>query len=319
MKIYTKTNFLSRIQSSLGALIVLSALTVPVSVFAEDESGIELDLNFVSNYVWRGEDYFVGKPAQENEVPGAHSGAIAFQPSLTFYTPLEGFYVNIWSSYALQDRGDVDANKDGFSGDADQANICTQTIDGAANPDYIAGAVCEQNGLRRRDEVDYTFGYEGESRIGTIGFGVLRYTFTHVKGSDRTDLTDTEFFFTYSPSGDIISGLYFNIYTGSATEYHQVGYGYDIGLTDDIELNLDVAAGYQTQANFSGWRDITGSAGVSIASFYASWNFANRVSSEFFDTDSNPEDFKVADPETGELEALPRTLWWISVGYVLEF
>ncbi len=288
----------------LCGVALLSSVLLPRVVEAQedDNAGVDVELVLVSNYVWRGEDIFADKAAQNKEVPGAHTGEWAFQPSITFYTPTDGLYFNIWLSYALASRADKDI--DGIDEcDADP---------GTEAPD------CEENGLARSDEIDYTIGYESESRIGTVGFGLVSYSYPNPKGKGPSD---TELFFSYSPAGPIASNLYVNIassFGGGDEEYdyYQIGYGHAFGLSDDMELELDIAAGYQVQQGLSAWKDYTGSVGLAMYNFHFGFNMVVRGSPHFYDTDDdNGGDFKVAHPTSGELEALPRTLWWLSLAY----
>ena len=313
----TSKNLLKSGLRALTTALLFSIMFVPGTVNAqEDASGIDLELAIVSNYVFRGEDLFTSKAAQDEKVPGAHTGAPAFQPSITFNMPTEGFYFNLWTSYAMTNRADKDVDGNGYKGNDCEFNSDAGEFDSA--PD---GEECEQNGLARYDEVDYTFGYESEGRIGTVGFGIVAYTYP----SSQTDgSSETELFFDYSPSNDMLSGLYIHLVTSinqdiDEYQYYQFGYAYDFEISNDIAVNFDIAAGYQTQFEASGWRDVTASLGVSTLGFSVSYNITQRITNEFFDYDDDEADFKVEDPGTGELKELPRNLWWVYVGYEVSF
>ena len=311
-----KGAFYKQAQSILALALMSLGLALPASLGAQDkdEASVELEIAVVSNYVWRGENIFADKAAQDNEVPSASTGAPAFQPSITFYPEAEGLYFNIWVSRALSARSDKDINDDG------EVTIGEDCLLDATDPADPVDLVCEDNGLARSDEVDYTLGYEKESNIGTVGFGILNYSYVHHKGKS---FSDTEIFFSYSPAGDILSNLYLNVYSAvrDTTDYYQIGYGYELELSDDLGLSFDIAAGYQIDENIDGWKDITGSVGVSAYGIDLSLNAASRGNSKFYDEseDGNYGDFKTEDPETGELKDIPKTLMWLYVGYTHEF
>ncbi len=319
--------------------------TLPSSVMAQenyeddesgDESSIELNASFVSNYVWRGENIFGARADQTGKLPTATTGYAAFQPNVTFYQP-GGWYFDIWASYAMGHRNDVDANEDG-----------TIDLDG------------EANGLQRSDEVNYTIGHEQETRIGTVGFGVLHYIYPKLNPRVTTFATDpntgdlfldsdgnpyigsatevktfpdTEIFFSYSPPGEYTSGIYVNLFSAliAEYEYYQIGYAYDFELGESLNLNFDIALGYQISQDAiseeigtygyvvqkSGLKDTTMTIGIDTHGFNVGIGVAVRGQSEFYDYEGDKTDFQVTDPEseTNELEDLPRALYWLYLGY----
>ena len=302
--------------ASVSLMSLCLALAIPLGAQDRDDSSVELELAVVSNYVWRGDNIFQEKAAQDGKPASTDSsGAPAFQPSITFYPGAEGWYFNIWASYAISARKDKDTNKDGVIElvDADGKDPC--------GDDYAGATTCETNGLRHADEIDYTLGYEKESRIGTVGFGLLNYSYSNHLHRDHSD---TEIFFAYSPQGEVLSGLYLNLYSGlrSTNDYYQLGYGYELEMSGDTSLSFDIAAGYAIQKNKEGLKDYTGSVGLSTYGIDISLNFAMRVRSEFYDDgegDAKPHDFKTFDSDTGEYHDIPKMLQWLYVGYTQEF
>ncbi len=290
-------------------LTLLLLLLLPFGLAAqEDEASVDLNFNVVSGYVFRGDD-LTGVPfaAQEEMLPESASiSTPTFQPDITFNTPLTGLYFNIWLSWALTGRDDVDLDKDGEA---------------------------EENGLKRFDEVDYTIGYESESRVGTVGFGIVSYIYS---GTANKDATLNEIFFTYSPPGPVwLSNLGFAAYStmnggaGDETDYYQLAYGFDIELTYDLSLYLEANAAYQVEQSKDGLHDYGFVVAADFAGFSLALNAAFRHDLEFFDhsdyftyvEDANGEtDYdKVIDPDsaTGEEGDIPSLVWWISLGYSL--
>ena len=156
---------------------------------------------------------------------------------------------------------------------------------------------CDANGLARSDEIDYTLGYEKESRIGTVGFGILNYTYPYHRGKSASD---TELFFSYSPAGDMLSNLYLNIYSGivSADDYYQVGYAYELELSSDVSLSFDAAAGYAIGENVEGWKDFTGAVVLSAHGIDIGFNASVRGLSEFYDDDEDEKIQRISRPQT---------------------
>ena len=165
-------------------------LIVPYSgLFAQDdEAFIELDLQLVSSYVWRGENYSDYKAYQKGEVPSSTILSPTFQPSITFFMDNKTYF-SIWASYALESRDD--------------------------SPDY------GDYGLKRNDEVDYILGHFVENpRLGNLEVGIEHFTFVYHKNEETTSNNDelvhgsrsaseTEIFFIYSLPGEFLSNFFF--------------------------------------------------------------------------------------------------------------
>ncbi len=373
--------------SAFGLLLTLTS----APVFAEDELpdvNVDVGLNFVSNYIFRGADLHANRAVQKGESYGSHTGEWAFQPTITFNTP-SGLFFNIWGSFATAGRGDVDtdyriqtAPGAASIGTADQIPGDAPTIVGALPTtleDFIkqdakvGGAVPgfykEANGLERADEIDLTIGYSTSTKEGNIGFGLIHYTGPNPETKSAFVQT-TEVYLTYALP--FLTDLTFAYYTDTEAfndnNYYNVAYGSSLGLTDDLSLSYKVAAGYGVQDRLSGWQDVTGSIGISFSGFTVGFNYVVRPDTRFLETvqgddaisltnfnapaeligKSNRADGLVADPArtngpinayiNGEIQnainrnlpaglpvsytytytprqKLPRTLWFVNVGY----
>lgn len=362
-------------------------LATEVAESAGDEelpdASIDVDLAFVSNYVFRGDDLFVNRANQKGESFGSHTGEVAFQPSVTFNTPVEGLYFNIWGSFAMFGRDDVDTDQlvqtapggtdvlaGAGLGEPQAANIVNAA---GGSPDAIAtaalttnketgglpGYYAETNGLKRLDELDFTIGYAADTKIGSMGFGVVVYTFPYISNGQTLTGGTEEFFVSYALP--FLPELSLSTYVDvtSSVMYHNLAFGSGIEIADGISLDYGAGVGYGNgylAKRVQGIQDVSGSIGVSLYGFSIAYNIAYRPNLEFFDTDSgnldsanwlnggsSAGDGLVADPArtTGPVNSfvnstintnlaanpqtagytytprqkLPKTLWWISVGY----
>jgi len=77
----------------------------------EPESSISIDQAIVTNYVWRGADQYPEYARQKGRKLGGHTGALSYQPSITFGPPSTGLSFNIWGNYALEGRRDRDMDR----------------------------------------------------------------------------------------------------------------------------------------------------------------------------------------------------------------
>ncbi len=334
------------------------------------EGSVDVDLAFVSNYVFRGTDFFTNRASQKGESYGAHTGAWAFQPSINFNTPVEGLYFNIWGSFAMEGRSDQDTDgllQTGPSGDSIEPtevwtnaafpSLTTPLDDLGAFPGYYR----EENGLDRLDEVDMTIGYEADTTVGYMGFGIVNYMQPNTRAKSGFALT--EIFVSYALP--FLPDLSLTMYseTDSSEQYYNLSYGSSFDIADGISLDYGVGVGYGVWENLKGVQDVTGSIGISAYGFYLAYNFAVRPNIAFheqllgedsygeavpawIDGESTYGDGLVADPSlnNGVLNAavngaignflnattmgtsgrtysytprqkMPRTLWWLSVGY----
>jgi len=93
--------------------IRMLVLLFPVMLMAQEEpsSSITIDNTFASGYVWRGADQYPEYARQKGKKQGAHTGALSYQPSITFNPPSSGLSFNIWGNFAMQGREDRDMDK----------------------------------------------------------------------------------------------------------------------------------------------------------------------------------------------------------------
>lgn len=174
--------------SAFGLLLTLTS----APVFAEDELpdvNVDVGLNFVSNYIFRGTDLHANRAVQKGEQYGSHTGEWAFQPTVTFNTP-SGLFFNIWGSFATAGRKDADtdlrfqtspggaalATDPGAIRSAYSAVTLSQALTQDKRVGTIPGFYKEANGLERADEIDLTIGYSTSTKEGNFGFGLIHYT-----------------------------------------------------------------------------------------------------------------------------------------------
>lgn len=307
---------------TLAKRFVIAAMFAPATLYAQSEElppgGVDVSMQFVSNYVWRGYDLYENYARQNNRAYGSASGAVAFQPSVTFATPVEGLYANIWASIAMQGRDDVDTDQllqtgPGLSGNnADGAvqgvNLATLTREsgGAISVDTLLasymtlmttagldtlektatgvkapGFYKEENGLKRSDEVDLTIGYERETSAGTIGFGFVTYIKPNPVNS--TPSPSSEVFVTYGLP-DALS--FFSVGIFGDIELHTLY----VPLTIEYQPEpffFSLTAGYGVQPGLNNWQDVTAGVGVEIAGFNIGLYAVYRPHLAFFDPDTS--------------------------------
>ena len=101
-------------KKNLLVAVTVSMLSLPI--FAEPaaptpalpDGGVDLNLTFATNYVWRGADIYANNYKQKGEMYGSFNTPGAFQPSLTFKTAVDGLTFSIWGSFAMSGRHDRD-------------------------------------------------------------------------------------------------------------------------------------------------------------------------------------------------------------------
>lgn len=285
-----------------------------VAPAADDElpdASIDVDLAFVSGYVFRGDDLFVSRADQKGQSYGSHTGEIAFQPSITFNTPVEGLSFNIWASFAMFGRNDVDVDQviqtapagsdvlAGASGPGQVAAIASAVGTGStavttalgSNKETggLPGYYAELNGLKRLDELDYTIDYSRDTKVGTIGFGFVAYTFATISNSATKSAGAEEIFVSYALP--FLPDLSLSAHTDidSSVAYYNLSYGSGLDITDGISLDYGAGVGYGSGyagKRVQGIQDVTGSVGITAYGFNVTYNVAYRPNLEFFDTDT---------------------------------
>ena len=261
MKNFNNTSSCFSMKRLACSLLLFTLLVLPTATWSQDSDddgwGVGINVNFVSTYVFRGDDLFTDWRVEDDRLLNF---PMAIQPDLTFYTPIEGLYFNIWASVAFASRDD--------------------------------SAEGEEDGLARADEIDYSIMYETERGIGSFTFGVLAYTYLYDDGKTPSDF---EVHFSYSPSaewipgigGDLLSGLYLSIYSTIVTanndggldsgEYFQFGYGYEYEIIENISTFVDLSIGVGVYDGFAGLQNLDASIGASAYGATLSVHYALRM------------------------------------------
>jgi len=200
-------------KKKLKKIAMVITLFSGFTVFAQEGSevskpSVDISLAISTNYIWRGYDLYVAKFDAKSKEHGALNIGPSFQPSLTFYTPVEGLSFNMWMAYALSARDDKD------------------------------GA------LRALDEVDYTVSYEFENKVGSWSSAYVIYTYpTTVAGSLVNNYS--ELVFGYGAALPLSPSLSTAVTTdngGGSTAYYSAGISHAIesgALSIEPSLSLN--------------------------------------------------------------------------------
>ena len=275
------------------------------------EPSIDVDATVVSDYVFRGVDLFENKFRQDGEKITGLNVAPAFQPSVNFNLD-NGFYFNVWTSFALTGREDVDTDGLYQTGPASSTTTSASLLEAAitnsstkidavtaaatpTNPisalaggSYQApGLYNETNGLRRLDEVDLTLGYSVDSKLGTMSGGIINYVLPNtLKGVTGVDQYQ-EVFVGFEPAA--LPGLGITYYaemnggTAQGGTYTYIGYGYDIEVNDNFTVGLSTGAGYATANGYQGWKNVDAGVSFGFGNFSLGINAAYRPNFEFLE------------------------------------
>ena len=290
-------------------IVLLVALSwIPLAqrpVFAA-ETLMEYGVDLVSNYVFRGDDLFVAKFAEDKEPQGGFNTAPALQPSLTFLAP-GGFSLGLWGSFALTNR------------DRDDPNTVVSEAD-----------------LGSLDELDITLDYSWENPLGSFSAGYVVYTLTNPRGGANLD----EIFFSWGlPFMEALGPTLSHAAAASGTGHYTA---FSIGGGNALSWGVSVGLGKRempsgtgspvetTEAGspshkheipgsdsttiVTGIQDITANVGYAFGDFSLSLTVANRPKALLHDFDGLP-DGKFTDPKTGNLEAIPGNLIWLTFSY----
>ncbi|EHQ08485.1 hypothetical protein [Leptonema illini] len=279
------------------------------------EPGIDFTADVVSNYVFRGVDVHSKKFEQDGKSYGSFNTAPAFQPSLTFNFA-EGWSLNIWGSFALTGRNDVDI--DGLlqlgagdttssvatsylaqlaAGNIDLATIDTTDMAGMADiirdPSVAPGFYKEQNGLKRNDEIDVTLSYSTDSKLGALTGGIVSYNYTNISQHTASNI---EMFAGFAPA--ILPDLSFTTYVDVATPgysgstYNYLSYSVSLEMGKDISLDIVPGVGYATDTslNIQGWKNANLPITLNLGGFHIGVTGVYRMDTRFFEGDSSKSD-----------------------------
>lgn len=280
------------------------------------EPGIDFTADVVSNYVFRGEDVHSNKFVQDGKSYGSFNTAPAFQPSLTFNFA-EGWSLNIWGSFALTGRNDVDTDgllqqgagdttsqvaKDYFdglkNGNLDLVTIITtgtagQEADIIRDPSIAPGFYKEENGLKRNDEIDVNLSYSTDSKPGALTGGIVSYNYTNT--SQQTD-SNIEMFAGFAPA--VLPDLSFTTYIDVATPeysgstYNYLSYSVSLEMGKDISLDIVPGVGYATDTSLKiqGWKNADLPITLNLGGFHIGVTGVYRMDTRFFEDDSSKSD-----------------------------
>ncbi|MEQ9363823.1 MAG: hypothetical protein RIF32_06255 [Leptospirales bacterium] len=294
-----KITILSLLLALLSFPLYAQDDVIDVAPAAEDElpdASIDVDLAFVSNYVFRGTDLYTNRAQQEKKAVGEHTGALSFQPSININTPVEGLYFNLWGNFAMEGRSDQDVDQRLQTGPdttavtpgAAQTTYSTATVGDYLGQNAEAGTLPgyynELNGLDRLDELDLTIGYGADTKVGTIGFGFVSYQQPNTKAKAGFALNEVFVSYALPFLTDLSLSLYSDI--ASSNQYYNLGYGSGVDIADGISLDYGVGVGYGVKADLKGIQDVTGSVGVTLYGFSVAYNFSVRPDLRFHDGDA---------------------------------
>jgi hypothetical protein len=196
------------IGAALAALLVLMAGTAAAQ--------LSFQVDTMSRYIWRGFDLFA-----------PNNGA--FQPSATYTFGDSGFSANVWTSFALGDRGIY----------------------------------------RYDDEIDLTLTYAFKTpEAYSLSVGMIHYGWYFDRHFTLRNSTTQEFFVTAGlPTAFLQPNLsvYYDVTMGTGL-YACLKVGQVVPLAENLPLNLSAALGYNSRQwiDSSGFSDLTIGAALPI-------------------------------------------------------
>lgn len=272
------------------------------------EPGIDFTADVVSNYIFRGGDVHFNKFNQDGKAHSSFNMAPAFQPSLTFKFA-EGWSLNIWGSFAMVGRADVDTDEllqlgagdstsaiatgyaAGFApgGSLDIASLIATNYTVDANtikePNKAPGYYNEANGLRRNDEVDITLSYSTSSKLGTMTGGIISYNYTNISQQLASDI---EMFAGFSPAAlpEASITTFVNVATPnkSGSTYTSLAYSKAIELGKESSLTIAPSVGYATDTllKIQGFQNANLPITFALGGFHVGVTGVYRMDTRFF-------------------------------------
>lgn len=290
------------------------------------EPGIDFTADVVSNYVFRGVDVHSNKFVQDGKSYGSFNMAPAFQPSLTFKFA-EGWSLNVWGSFALTGRNDVDTDELLQAGPAGYDGGYLQAIHGAATTgaavdlatiiatieadptgaggdplDYSAvagqettgpGFHKEQNGLKRNDEIDITLSYSVGSKLGTMSGGIVSYNYTNIS---QQLASNVEMFVGFAPAilPELSLTAYVDVatpgYSGSTYSYLAYTKAFEFGEGKNVTIAPGIGYATDTTKKIQGWKNANLPITLNLGGFHLGVTGVYRTDMRFFDSDTAPGD-----------------------------
>ncbi len=318
--------FEKRFRSSLLACFLISGPAFAESEYAEHhreasaDGSVELTIGFASTNVFRGEDEFASRFEQKSSSYRSFNNAPAFKPALVWHTPVAGLYFEIEPELAIRGRKDRDTDgrmqfspgganvwMDSYAQtyvSGSTVPVSTSTANSTVLSEIQAGGwptnsiasmevykpYKEQNGLNRRDEIEFKAGYDTSHWLGDFGFGLLVINGVGPKGKENPfdpSASDeayrhSEIFFRYAPP--FLRSLSLTSYADmvNSNQYHQLSYATDWDITSDFEITFEGGPAYAVNSGIQGWHDVTGRLGVQYAGLSAGVNAACRPKRAFF-------------------------------------
>ncbi|HMU82967.1 MAG TPA: hypothetical protein PKC35_06475, partial [Leptospiraceae bacterium] len=150
----------------------------------------------------------------------------------------------------------------------------------------------EANGLRRLDEMDWTLGYERQTKIGTMGGGLLVQTMSDATGKANPFISGgsgyilTEFFLTYALPQFKDLKLYAGADVIRSDQYYKLTYSHEFPINDSMSVSVNTGPGYMVTQNLQGVRDVPTTVQLNVKGFNVGFNAVYRPKLEFFDTDT---------------------------------
>jgi hypothetical protein len=273
------------------------------------EPGIDFTADVVSNYVFRGGDVHSNKFVQDGKSYSSFNAAPAFQPSLTFNFA-EGWSLNIWGSFALTGRNDVDTDELLQEGAGDttsptaaayRVGVATGTLgsllpgilsgypitaDTIRDPSRVPNFYKEANGLKRNDEIDITLSYSTSSKLGTMTGGLVSYNYVNTVQQSSSNV---EMFAGFAPGilPDLSFTMYIDVTTpgSSGSTYNYIAYtkAFEFGKEQNITIAPGVGYATDTSLKIQGWKNANLPITLNLGGFHIGVTGVYRMDTRFFE------------------------------------
>lgn len=241
---------------------------------------VDLRVDLVSNVLWRGYDVHANRAKQRSQSYGFSTGEAAIQPSFTFHFPEAALRFNVFGSFALHGRNDVDEDHLLQAAPADPARELPRP----------AGFYAEPNGLARADAVHFTLAWQRGAAIGDISAGLVSHTNPNLRTKDASGDPQEEIFFSFAPS--VLRALSASVWVNlnNSDIYARLAYGrsIDTGVAA-IRFEYELSGAYGVQDFLQDWQDAGLRLGFSYGGFSLSGTLVYRPQLAFFDEDTARE------------------------------
>jgi hypothetical protein len=311
------------------AFVTSSLLADPAADPAADPKSkvtVDMGADFVSNYVWRGDDMLKGYAEQRNKKYGSTSGAWAFQPTATVNLPVEGLYLNLWGSFAMEGREDKDSDHRLQMGQGGDNLLISNGYISRNGVDFstVTSPWSLYNGVL--DDADKAAGVDPSTLQGAQLLAFLnKYGrpgyYKEKNGTKRADETDyTIGYSTSSNYGDFDIGivsyvlansvgkangvaneifvgyalpfftdLKFSVHSDMATanQYYMLAYEKSAEVAKNVEVFGGISSGYAVRDSLQGVQDVTYKLGFTAYGVKVSVNDSYRPDLKLHDPDTN--------------------------------